>query len=429
MVAVESTWYRQAGGYITLTEQENFDCAVIGAGPIGMAAASAFATSGFSTAIVGALPAHDDARPDLRTAALFDGSVRFLDKLGVWHALEPDAHPIKGIRIIDAGPTLFRAPETIFGPSADEKRMRNGVKPDSHFGYNVPNTALVNTFKRHLMDGSPGLRCAAFDVKVTEIVPGPDAVTIKLADGRTWRTRALIAADGRGSISRAAAKIEYRSWNGNQSALTTQFSHTLPHNNVSTEFQRRNGPCTVVPMAANQSSLVWIDETSRCQERQSLPAPEFVQQLEHQLNGLLGPITEMKPRRTFPLITMIADRFAQKRTFLVGESAHVFPPIGAQGLNLGLRDVANLIDVLVDARKEGADIGSATVCERYHRARNGDISARTYGVDLLNRSLANAPASYARGALFHTMIAIPTLKRFVVERGLRPPGPWPTMMQ
>ncbi len=398
------------------------DCLIVGAGPVGLAAAQALSLNGFSCTLCGELPHDTPEAPDLRTAALFDGSIRMLERLGAWSRLLDEAAPIDAIRIVDATGDLLRAPEQLF---------RAQDLGWDHLGFNIANPTLVRVLLDCLRNPSAEAAGANLVVatKVESIAVHADHVTARLADGTTLAARLAIAADGRRSITRTSAGIGVEQWQYDQSAITAHIEHALPNDAISTEVHARTGPCTIVPLSPYRASLVWIETHAEARRLAALDDASFATALEERLQSALGPIRKTTPRRIFPLASMIADRFGASRVALVGESAHAFPPIGAQGLNLGLRDVADLIDALVEARETGADLGGEQVLARFDRSRRPDVAARTYGVDILGRSLGAGVTGLLRGAVLHATHASPGFKGWLMQRGLRPPGDWPTMMQ
>lgn len=401
-----------------------YDCLIIGAGPVALAMARALNMRGLTFALCGQLPPQRPDSPDQRTAALFDGSIQFLSNIGVWTGIEHAAAPLSGIRIIDATGRLLRAPEQLF--SAGDINAK-------HLGFNVPNPLLISALRETLEATQPITKKHGQEINltadVTNVRISEGAVTITLGDQTTRTGRMAIAADGRKSLTREAASIDVKTWSHDQAALTTHFEHELPNNAISTEIQTTAGPCTTVPLSAHRSSLVWMERPAKTAALAELEDDAFMSALERRLDGLLGPIMSVGKRRVFPLSSLIAEKFAANRVALIGESGHAFPPIGAQGLNLGLRDVAELADKLANARNAGRDIGSDATMEAYSQSRRADITARTYGVDAFNASLSSDLANMMRGAAFHALHASPNIKRFLIDRGMRPVGAWPTMMR
>jgi 2-octaprenyl-6-methoxyphenol hydroxylase len=399
-----------------VAETDSAECVVVGAGPAGLASAAALATVGAEVCLIGA--AAGPASHDRRTAALVPASIEFLRNINAWESLAADSAPLRGIRIVDDTGRLLRAPEILF--SASDAGTQD-------LGWNIPNAALANALLAAI---GRSVRLVT-DGPVLDLMFGPDRVTLTLAGGRRIAARLIIAADGRNSICRQAAGIAARTWTYRQSAIATRFVHSRPHEGISTEFHRHAGPLTTVPLPGLASSLVWVDRPAIAAHLAGLGGAAFRAALEARLCGLLGSIGEIGPRQTFPLSGLLADRLAKNRVALVGEAAHVLPPIGAQGLNLGLADAATLADVVADARRKGDDIGASTALDAYHQARTRDVAARSLAVDALNRTLSSnlLPLDLARGFALHMLGVFPLFRRALVRRGLEPAGPRPRLMQ
>lgn len=388
---------------------------VVGAGPAGLAAAHALARPGVKVGVIGAPPAVRDTR----TAALFAGSVTLLENLGLTNTFEQAGEPIHGIRIIDDMGSLWRAPEVTF-TAAEAGLVR--------FGYNVPNSRLVDALRAR---AAALANLELIDASVTDVSPEPDRVEVHLADGRSLSARLVVGADGRQSLCRQAAGISVRSWGYEQGAVTCTFAHQRPHHGISTEFHRPAGPFTAVPSPGLTSSLVWVERPDEAARLARLDEGAFRARLEEQLQGLLGPVGEIGPRGVFPLSGLSTSLAGAERIALVGEAVHVIPPIGAQGLNLGLRDAACIADCVADAIAVGADIGAPGVLAAYDRMRRADITTRVWSIDLLNRTLLSraAPVQALRGLGMHALHAIGPLRRIAIREGLSPSFVTPRLMQ
>ena len=393
----------------------SFDIAVVGTGPAGLAAALALAGLGARVVAIGAATVNRDTR----TAALFGGSITLLDNLGVGEVCRQAGEPITGIRIIDDMGSLLRAPEVTFtATEADLER----------FGYNVPNACLVEALRARAGE-LPHLTLV--DANAEEIVVGDTGAEIHLADGRALAAKLIVGADGRQSLCRQAAQIPVKTWTYEQSALACTFAHQRPHGGISTEFHRPAGPFTVVPSRGNTSSLVWVERPDVAKVLAALDETGFRPALERRLQGMLGAVGDIGPRGVFPLTGMAAQTAGRNRVALVGEAVHVIPPIGAQGLNLGLRDAACLADCVADALATGGDIAAPAVLEAYGRMRRTDIASRIWTVDLLNRSLLSsaAPVQALRGIGLHILKNVGPLRRFAMREGLGPSFIAPRLMQ
>ena len=396
------------------------DIAVVGTGPAGMAAALCLAHVGADVAMIGPRPNPPaDGAGDTRSAALLTSSVDLLKRLGVWDAIAPQAASLKAIRIIDDSKSLVRAPEIEF--SASELGL-------DAFGYNIPNTVLSAALYARATALLPALHVTA----VETIALSADRAVLSCADGTVVETRLVVGADGRKSVCREAASIAVSEWRYDQGAIATNFTHALPHRNISTEIHREAGSVTTVPLPDPlSSSLIWVGGAAEIDHLMRAGDEAFGNHLSQRLGGVLGAIGGMGPRAFFPVAGLSAKSLYGPRTALVGEAAHILPPIGAQGLNLGLRDAAVLADCVNDALRQGKDPGGDAVLGAYARSRELDIVSRTVGVDLLNRSLLTdfKPLQAVRGLVLHGLKALPPLRRLVMRVGLEPPTALPSLMR
>lgn len=387
--------------------------AVVGNGPVGLATAVLLATLGVPTALL----APPLSRPDTRTAGLFAGSVALLRNLDIWAELQPACAPITGIRLVDSQPHLFRAPEVLF-PAAELDMEA--------FGYNVPNAALTSALSTAARSHP---RLKIIERSAQTVALDQRGATITLDDGTHLRASAIIGADGRNSIVRTAAGIATKTWDYPQAAVVTSFAHQRAHGGVSTEFHRTSGPLTTVPMPGRRSSLVWVENRAEAARLSALPDTAFAYELEMHLGGLLGSINDIAPRASFPLAGLSAEVMGRGVVGLVGEAAHVMPPIGAQGLNLGLRDAAALAERLADAAPGTA--GAEAAIAQYARDRQLDVASRIAAIDALNRSLLTGflPVHLMRGFGIFALKASAPLRRLVVREGLQPSIALPRAMQ
>lgn len=389
----------------------DFDVMIAGAGATGLAAALALVQTGCRVKIIGRL----DASPPTRTVALWTASVRLLENLGVWERARAQAQPLVSMRIVDSTGSLFALPPVEF--HARDIGLEG-------FGYNIANVDLVEAL---LAAVKVDPRITLHEALVHAITPSAGAVALETDDQTKYRSRLLIGAEGSQSPSRRAAGITTRQWAYPQSAVTALLHHRLPHNNISTEFHTRAGPCTLVPLAGrtgapHRSSLVWLMSPPDAERRRSLSADDFADEVETTTQSLLGRFTLEGQTSAFPMRGMVAERFGQQRIMLVGEAAHAFPPIGAQGLNLGLRDVGVMADVVGTALATSGDCGADDVTTRYHQARASDVALRTSGVDILNHSLLAPylPVDFLRGAGLMALGSLGPLRRAVMRMGVAP---------
>lgn len=391
---------------MTETSTSPYDVAIVGGGPAGLAAAIAVAETGARTALV----ARRAPYADNRTTALLGGSVDFLDSLGVWQRCADKAAALTTMRLVDDTGRLIRAPEVKF--VCDEIGLET-------FGYNIENRELVAALEARASELTNLIR---IDDEAETVAPGDAQVTIRMQRGETLAARLVVGADGRQSLCREAAGIAVKRRPLGQMALTFNISHSRPHKNISTEFHTPHGPCVFVPLPGDRSSIVWVNRPKDAEALMALDDAALSAAAERQSHSILGRVTVGPGRHLFPLGIEEPFELAKNRTVLVGEAAHVVPPIGAQGLNLGLRDASDLADMVRDAGINGQDIGASDVIARFARMRRTDIRSRTFAIDMANRSLLSdlLPMQAIRAAGVHAMGAIGPLRRLAMREGLSP---------
>jgi 2-octaprenyl-6-methoxyphenol hydroxylase len=388
------------------------EVAVVGGGPAGLTAAIALASAGIETALI----AKNPSAPDHRTTALLASSVRALDTLGVWDNCHEHAAPLRVLRIIDDTARLLRSPEVRFAASE--------IGLDA-FGCNIENRFLTAGLATR---ANALATLTRIEDEATSVEIEREKVVIR-CNGSAVSTRLAIGAEGRRSLCRAAAGIDTHRRTYRQTALTFNLGHSRPHHDASTEFHTETGPFTLVPLPGQRSSLVFVFDPADTPTLSRLSNPELAAEIERRSHSILGKIAVEPGRGVFQLAVETAARLGAGRVALIGEAAHVIPPIGAQGLNLGLRDAATISELVVAAHRRGEDVGGLT--DQYEHMRRADVTSRALAVDLLNRSLLSdfLPLQGARGLGLFLMERMGPLRRAIMHEGIEPSASKPRLMR
>lgn len=391
------------------------DILVAGAGPAGLAAAALAALGGAKVVCL----TGPDAAPDPRTVAIMQPGLRLLRALDLWPGdLRGPSAALKKLRLIDDTGGVFAAPELTFDARETGEEA---------FGWNIPLRAL-----------SPALRKRAEALGVVFIADSATGIEFRdhfagvtRADGETIFARAVFAADGRASVLRQAAGISAREWAYDQTAIVTSFAHSVDHRGISSEYHTPSGPFTTVPLPGQRSSLVWMERPARAAEIAALSPVELAREIQLASHGELGLISDAAPCHAFPMRGLTADHFAKNRVYLIGETAHVVPPIGAQGLNMSLRDAAFAAELAGDALQWGDDPGEDKLLSRYDSARRADVLPRQTIIDLMNRSLLSdlLPLDFARALGIGIAGHVPFIRSRVMRQGLAPETGLPRLMR
>jgi len=397
---------------MNMNESAHIDVIVAGAGPVGLAAAFACQDNGLKPIVADTSKTASADAAKGRSAALFNKTVAFLQRIGVWEACQHTAEPLRTLQFIDDTGRILRAPDCAFHAAEIG---------ESAFGYNISNADLARALaaeaeRRGLLIISPG--------RLVDLVTGGTEARVTFEDGTELCAPLVIGADGRNSATREAAGIRSLSWSYDQIALAGSFSHERAHNGVCIEFHRHAGPFTLIPLPGNRSSFVWSERKADAERLLALNSEEFAAEAEKASRFALGRISGPIERAAFPLSSVVVREYGFARAALAGEAAHAVPPIGAQGLNLGFRDAEALAALAGEARSRGEDIGGEKLLRAYSAARRGDILSRTLGLDLLNRSLLSGflPLQAARGLGLYALGTIGPLRRTFMRRGIAPTG-------
>lgn len=382
------------------------DIVIVGGGPVGMTLALALARS-MSGLKIALIDRRAPAVPDDRRAFAIAAGVRHVfEALGIWQDVVAEAEPIREMRITDSGTGDIARP--LFLSFGGE------VGAGEPFAHMVPNRALTAALLDQLADRVTVIA----PVEVTGFAGDGTLAEVHLKDGRTIRAPLVVAADGAMSALRSMVGIETVTHDYRQMGIVTTISHELPHDGIAYEHFRPAGPFASLPLPGNRSSLVWTETPQAAARYKQLPLEDVAQIIEEVMGATLGHISVEEKLQAFPLSLRLARSFVGPRLALIGDAAHVVHPIAGQGLNLGLKDVAALTEVTIDALRLGQDHGAADVLERYERWRRLDTALMAMVTDGMNRLFSNdvAPVRALRDLGLSLVDRVPPLKDMMIAR-------------
>jgi 2-octaprenyl-6-methoxyphenol hydroxylase len=400
------------------------DVLIVGGGLVGGTLAVLLADAGLSVTLVDrADPAAGlDAGFDGRASAIALATQRVLVAAGLWDFLGPTASPIQDIRVADAGSFLFL-------------HYDHSLLGDQPFGYMIENRNLRRALYE-AQSAQPNLTVVA-PAEITAMDLDGNHATATLSDGRVLAASLLVGADGRASQTRKMAGIRATGWSYKQTGIVCTVDHERPHGFIAHEHFLAAGPFAILPIRGpegreqNQSSLVWTERDDLAPALMALDDDAFLAELALRFGDFLGSLALVGPRWSYPLSLLVAERATAPRCVLAGDALHGMHPIAGQGLNMGLRDVAVLAEVLADAKRLGLDLGSSAVLEDYERGRRFDNSLMLGMTDALNRLFSNdvTPIRLARDLGLAAVNQLPDLKKYFMRHAMGEVGDLPRLMR
>ncbi len=387
-------------------KQLSHDVLIVGGGPVGLTLALALvrSVSGLRIALVDrrafAVPR------DLRASTLAAGVRRIFEQLGVWEAIAPFAEPVRKMKITDSGTGDLARPLFL--------TFDGDVAPGEPFAHLAPNTAVVTA----LLDALAGKLELIAPAQISGFSTEGERAQLRLADGRLLIAPLVVAADGARSGLRQMAGIGTIGQDYRQSGIVTTIAHELAHEGTAYEHFRPAGPFASLPLPGRRSSLVWTETATEAARIVALPKAEAEAEIEAAMGSTLGAVTLEEDLQAYPLRLQLATHFVGPRLALVGDAAHVVHPIAGQGLNLGLKDVAALAELIVDAMRLGLDPGRVDLLARYERMRRFDTAGMAIVMDGLNRLFSNdlPPVRAARDFGLGIVDRLPPLKDAFISR-------------
>ncbi len=400
------------------------DVLIAGGGFVGLSlglALARLAPEGFRVAIVDRRPLDAEIR-DARASALTAASRNLLQALGVWQKIESGAQPIETIEITDSPLDARERPRFIGFDNSLEEAGRSGA-------HIVENAPLLKALAEAVA-AEPGIEMIAPDA-VEDIAAGPFGISCTLESGGTIEASLLVAADGRRSNLREKAGIKTVAWGYDQRGIVTTVAHERPHHGKAIQHFLPAGPFALLPLTGNRTSIVWTEEKDEAARIMGLDEAGFLRELEKRFGSQLGALSLTGPRQDFPLSLHLARSFTAPRFVLIGDAAHGVHPLAGQGLNIGLRDVAALAEILVEGARLGLDAGDAAQLERYARWRRFDSAISALAMDMMNRLFSNdsAIARTFRDFGLGVVDRLPGVKRVLVKEAAGGTGRLPKLLQ
>ena len=400
------------------------DVIIVGGGLNGPALALALAQGGMRVAVLDAraAPARAEAGFDGRAYALAIASKRLLQVLGVWPLVAQKSQPILKIVASDGHAGQGAAPFFLTFDHTEIEEGPMGFMLEDRYLYAGFLAAMAAEPRITLLSGE-----SVVDQEVT-----PSGVRVILASGGEMRGRVLVGCDGRGSGTATRAGIGRTGWGYGQTALVTAVQHERDHEGTAQQFFMPAGPLAILPLpGGHQSSIVWSETDANAAAIHALPDTQYLEALRPRFGDFLGEIALAGARFTYPLSLSLAERFVAPRVALVGDAAHGVHPLAGQGLNLGLRDVGALAEVLVEAARRGEDIGAADVLERYQAWRRFDATALALGMDAVNKLFSNDNPLLrgVRDLGLGLVNAVPALRRGFIRQAAGLTGDVPKLLQ
>jgi 2-octaprenyl-6-methoxyphenol hydroxylase len=402
---------------LNINKKSQTEIIISGAGVVGMTLAYALAEHGIKTAIIDSVDLKSSLSDafDGRSYAVSYAPYIMLKTIGLWDKIGHSAQPINEIHVTDGDCPAFL--------HFDEQELGDGP-----LGQMVEVRHIRAGLYKAIKDHDNITLLTPNKIIETETTSG--SITIKLESGEQISSSLLIAAEGRRSILREQYDIHVRQWDYQQTGIVTTVKHELPHQGIAHEKFFPSGPFAILPLQGNRSSIVWCEPPERTKTIINLNEAGFNAELKKKFGDFLGEVQSIGLRWSYPLSMQLADHYTAERFCLIGDAVHGIHPIAGQGFNLGLRDIAALTEVLVDAKKIGADLGSELLLERYVHWRRTDNNVLALGMDGLTRLFSNdnPVISLGRRLGIAAVEEMPAMKKFFMQHARGTIGKLPKLL-
>ncbi|MEZ5999861.1 FAD-dependent monooxygenase [Hyphomonas sp.] len=412
----------------SLASNEPVDLVIVGAGPVGTSLAVLAVQRGFSTILIDAREPSAAPATDTRTFAIVRGSWRMLGATGVHPLLEGCTEPLNGLEATDGGSHVFGAPGVIFGnedlPEDDDGQPLGQMVPSADL------QKALDEVAGQIAGTDQGL-VILNDARFKGLEEGPGPATVVLEDGTRIRTRLVAACDGVNSSVRDALGIGTEDHDYGKSVFAANVKLDRPHEGIARQLFMPEGPFATLPMPGNRANLAWYMKRGAAEALAKMPVEDIEAELNARFGDFAGHMTIDGPVISYPLKMRLARAMTGPRVALLGDAAHRINPLAGQGLNLGFKDVAALIDIMVESREVGLDHGAAPALERYQQWRRFDMTSVALFMDVIDRAFSNdnAVLKPLRGLALTAANKIGPLRRAMARQASADQSHLPSLMQ
>ena len=384
---------------------KNYDVIIVGAGSVGLTMAAVLAKFGSEMKIAILDRKAFEVPLDSRSSALAAGVTQIFEALGIWQDMLETSCPIETMKITDSGKNDISRPVFL--------SIEGDVAPNRPYAHMVPNITTI----KYLLNAVKDKVDLIAPVEIKSLQSGTEYSKLVLADGVILQAPLVIGADGARSNMRDMAKISVMGHDYGQSGVVTTISHEKPHENTAYEHFRPNGPFASLPLPNNRSSLVWSEKTKQAELYRDMAHEQLEREIEKVMGHCLGKVKIEDKVQAFPLKLQVAKKFIAPRFALIGDAAHFMHPITGQGMNLGLKDVAILAEVIIGAMRLGQDFGASDVLEKYQKLRKADVALMAVATEGLNRLFSNdiAPLRAFRDIGLGIVDRLPIVKKPLIR--------------
>ncbi len=403
-------------------KQKKNDVVIIGGGIVGSLLALILGLNGLKVTVI------DKQKKDklfsknhhVKSYALNQGSNNLLNILKIWDIVKIKSQPINEILLKQGSSISSIQPfELIFSSEYN----------NNYLFHMIEEIYLKKAIVKKI-DKCPNIEYL-YSRNIVEQFIDNNSTKLVLDSGQIIYSDLIVGSDGYPSSSAKAAGIQYTNYNYHQSSIVGIFEHEKPHENEAVQIFFPSGPLAILPLSGNRSSFVWTNKTNEAIKKFNLSDLLFLKELNTAFQNRRGKIQLKSKKNMFPISLSIPKKIIKDRFVIIGDTAHKIHPIAGQGLNLGIRDVAALAEVLIISRRLGEDIGSRQVLNKYSKWRNVDVSSVVFFTDFANKIFSNDNylKKFTTGLAFKLLNESKTIKNYLISEASGLSGDIPKLLK